>query len=176
MHLLLSFSLLIYFRASPGICLGLFPNVPNNRNLKLTMNYSKLFPHFVSRLIFPTLLAPAFLLLAFNADMLYLSRWQKQARYVISDGIHARFRRNFSEGVQVKYTKEWLQKQFTNPQGIASILLLIGGDIIQKAIAQLACYAPRSVPYSTPVIFSYGWVSYTFKSVANASSSADYFP
>lgn len=174
MHLLLSFSLLIYFRASPGICLGLFPNVPNNR--RLTMNYSKLFPHFVSRLIFPTLLAPAFLLLAFNADMLYLSRWQKHARYVISDGIHARFRRDFSEGVQVKYTKEWLQKQFTNPQGIASILLLIGGDIIQKAIAQLACYAPRSVPYFTPVIFSYGWVSYAFKSVANASSSADYFP
>ncbi|KID86050.1 hypothetical protein MGU_06742 [Metarhizium guizhouense ARSEF 977] len=140
------------------------------------MNYSKVFPRFVSRLLLATLLASAFLLLAFNADMLYLSRWQKHARYGIADGIHARFRRDFSEGVEVKYTTEWLQKQFTNPQGIASILLLIGGDIIQKAIAQLACNAPPSVPYFTPVIFSYGWVSYAFISVANAFGSADYFP
>ncbi|KJK76167.1 hypothetical protein H634G_08573 [Metarhizium anisopliae BRIP 53293] len=140
------------------------------------MNYSKVFPRFVSRLIFPTLLASTFLLLAFNADVLYLSRWQKHARYAISGGIHASFRRDFGEGVQVKYTKEWLQKQFTNPQGIASILLLIGGDIIQKAIAQLACNAPPSVPYFTPVIFTYGWVSYAFISVANAFGSADYFP
>lgn len=63
------------------------------------MNYSKVFPRFVSRLIFPTLLASTFLLLALNADMLYLSRWQKHASHDIVDGIH------FSEGVQVKYTK-----------------------------------------------------------------------
>lgn len=62
------------------------------------------------------------------------------------------------------------------PAGNCSILLLIGGDIIQKAIAQLACNAPPSVPYFTPVIFTYGWVSYAFISVANAFGSADYFP
>jgi len=37
-----------------------------------------------------------------------------------------------------------------------SVLLIIGGDVIQKAIAQL------SGDYLVPVAFSFGWVVYSF--------------
>ena len=49
-----------------------------------------------------------------------------------------------------------LRQQFEHPAEILGILLIIGGDIIQKAIAQLA---GRS---TAPVAFSFGWVSYSF--------------
>ncbi|CAF9940720.1 hypothetical protein IMSHALPRED_002139 [Imshaugia aleurites] len=49
-----------------------------------------------------------------------------------------------------------LREQFKNPAEILGILLLIGGDAIRKAIAQLA--GPRVAP----VAFSFGWVAYSF--------------
>ena len=49
-----------------------------------------------------------------------------------------------------------LRKQFIHPAEVLGILLIIGGDVIQKAIAQLA---GRRV---APVAFSFGWVSYSF--------------
>ncbi|KAI0451043.1 hypothetical protein F5B21DRAFT_507574 [Xylaria acuta] len=51
-----------------------------------------------------------------------------------------------------------------NPSDILSLLLLIGGDIVQKAIAQLVGYKIR-LPGRTkrnvsiaPVAFSFGWI------------------
>ena len=49
-----------------------------------------------------------------------------------------------------------LRQQFEHPAEILGILLIIGGDIIQKAIAQLAGRR------TAPVAFSFGWVSYAF--------------
>ncbi len=45
--------------------------------------------------------------------------------------------------------------QRRNPADILSLLLLVGGDVIQQAIGQLS-----GDPYlPTPVVFSFGWVA-----------------
>ena len=54
-----------------------------------------------------------------------------------------------------------VKSQWQNPSDILSLLLLIGGDVIQRAIAQLA--GDSRLP--TPVVFSFGWVAYTFTSL-----------
>ncbi|KAH0375530.1 putative glucokinase, partial [Aureobasidium melanogenum] len=73
-------------------------------------------------------------------------------------------------------TQAELRTQWTNPGDILSVLLLIGGDIVQKAIAQLVGYElnlyerqkPGTIPKSifgaplTPVAFSFGWVAFSF--------------
>lgn len=51
--------------------------------------------------------------------------------------------------------------QFRNPNDILSVLLIIGGDIVQKALAQVSSTGPA------PVCFSFGWVSYSFISLVN---------
>ncbi|CAM6028782.1 unnamed protein product [Sphagnum balticum] len=56
-------------------------------------------------------------------------------------------------------TDSLLSSQWKNPADILSVLLLIGGDIIQKAIAQL------SGDYLVPVAFSFGWVVYSFSTL-----------
>ena len=56
------------------------------------------------------------------------------------------------------------KSQWQNPSDILSLLLLIGGDVIQHAIAQLA--GDDSLP--TPVVFSFGWVAYSFTSLLSA--------
>lgn len=48
----------------------------------------------------------------------------------------------------------FLSAQWTNPGDILSVLLLLGPEIVQRAVAQLA---GRAV---TPVAFSFGWVAY----------------
>jgi len=57
-----------------------------------------------------------------------------------------------------------VRSQWRNPGDLLSLLLLVGGDVIQRAIAQLA--GDRSLP--TPVVFSFGWVAYTFMSLLSA--------
>jgi len=49
----------------------------------------------------------------------------------------------------------WLRDQWHNPSDIFTILLIIGGEVVQIAIAQL-CAGP--IPYLVPVTFSFGWV------------------
>src|SRR5436190_20883686 len=63
-----------------------------------------------------------------------------------------------------------LRSQWSNPGDILSLLLLIGGDIVQKAIAQVVGVyvqpfkkGPRI--FLTPVAFSFGWVAYSFNSL-----------
>lgn len=48
-----------------------------------------------------------------------------------------------------------LSTQWKNPSDVLSVLLLIGGDIVQKALAQ------TSGGLLTPVCFSFGWVAYS---------------
>ncbi|KAK5174532.1 uncharacterized protein LTR77_001612 [Saxophila tyrrhenica] len=62
-------------------------------------------------------------------------------------------------------TAAWLRGQWSNPGDIFTILLLIGGDIVQTAIAQL-CAGP--VPGLTPVSFSFGWVTYAVSAMLSA--------
>jgi hypothetical protein len=56
--------------------------------------------------------------------------------------------------------------QWRNPGDILSILLLLGPDVVQRAIAQLA---GRSV---TPVAFSFGWVAYAISALLSSFGGA----
>jgi hypothetical protein len=62
---------------------------------------------------------------------------------------------------------EFLKKQFENPGGVLAVLLLIGGDIVQKAIAQLSS-GDVSPTILTPAVFSFGWVGYAFGALMSA--------
>ena len=59
-----------------------------------------------------------------------------------------------------------LRQQFINPAEILSVLLIIGGDIVQKACAQLSP-GKKGIPI-TPVAFSFGWVAYAFGALMSA--------
>jgi hypothetical protein len=74
-----------------------------------------------------------------------------------------------------------LKRQWRNPVDILSLLLLIGGDIVQKAIAQQfgvyvepAKGCPRI--YLTPVAFSFGWVGYAFTSLTSVMGDKQLMP
>lgn len=54
-----------------------------------------------------------------------------------------------------------LRAQWTNPSDVLSVLMIIGGDIVQKALAETS-----GGPF-TPVCFSFGWVAYSFTALVN---------
>ncbi|KAL8899036.1 MAG: hypothetical protein Q9192_001782 [Flavoplaca navasiana] len=56
-------------------------------------------------------------------------------------------------------TADRLANQWNNPNDVLTILLIMGGDIVQKALAQL------SGSHFGPVAFSFGWVSYSFNAL-----------
>jgi hypothetical protein len=58
-------------------------------------------------------------------------------------------------------TEHQLLGQWENPSDVLSVLLIIGGDIVQKALAQ------ASGGYFTPVCFSFGWVAYSFNALVS---------
>ncbi|KAK0105247.1 hypothetical protein ONS95_004364 [Cadophora gregata] len=60
--------------------------------------------------------------------------------------------------------------QFRNPSEIFSVLLLIGGDTIQKAVAQMT---GRKV---TLVAFSFGWVAHSFSALVAAFGDGALMP
>ncbi|KAF7968405.1 hypothetical protein HWV62_30641 [Athelia sp. TMB] len=66
-----------------------------------------------------------------------------------------------------------IKAQWTDPSDILTILTIIGGDIIQGALAQLVSSHPR--PF-TPVAFSFGWVAYSFSAVLQAVGSRRLLP
>ena len=55
-----------------------------------------------------------------------------------------------------------VRSQWANPSDVLSLLLLVGGDVVQKALAQTAGRG------FTPVAFSFGWVSYAFSALLTA--------
>ena len=56
-------------------------------------------------------------------------------------------------------TQHQLSDQWANPSDVLSVLLIIGGDIVQKALAQ------ATGGYFTPVCFSFGWVAYSLNAL-----------
>ncbi|KAK1235127.1 hypothetical protein PQX77_001650, partial [Marasmius sp. AFHP31] len=66
-----------------------------------------------------------------------------------------------------------LRDQWRDPEDILSILMIIGGDIVQSALAQLVSSHPR--PF-TPVAFSFGWVAYSFSAILSAVGSRRLVP
>ncbi|KAJ6186444.1 hypothetical protein N7519_007745 [Penicillium mononematosum] len=64
-------------------------------------------------------------------------------------------------------TAEYFAAQWVNPGDIFSVLLLLGPEIVQQAVAQLA---GRSI---TPVAFSFGWVAYSTKALKLALTEID---
>ena len=76
-------------------------------------------------------------------------------------------------------TSGQLLQQFVNPSDILSLLLLVGGDVIQRAIAQLFGFyiQPfRIKVYLTPVAFSFGWVGYAFTSLTSVVGDKQLMP
>ncbi|KAK6609212.1 hypothetical protein H4I96_03143 [Botrytis cinerea] len=75
-----------------------------------------------------------------------------------------------------------LRKQWSNPGDILSLLLLIGGDTVQKAIAQLVGYTlspfgSRGLSIGlTPVAFSFGWVAYGFTNLLSVVGERKLMP
>jgi hypothetical protein len=61
--------------------------------------------------------------------------------------------------------------QWQNPAHIASLLLLVGGYIVQYALAQ---QTGDTLP--TPGVFSFGWVSYTFLGLLSTISNGGLLP
>ncbi|KAK6353605.1 hypothetical protein TWF696_005568 [Orbilia brochopaga] len=82
-----------------------------------------------------------------------------------------------------------LKDQWSNPSDILSLLLLIGGDIVQQAIAQLVALriphrrklrdeADDNAYFFTlaPVAFSFGWVAYAFNSLMTVFGTGTLMP
>lgn len=67
-----------------------------------------------------------------------------------------------------------LASQWANPGDILSLLLIVGGDVVQKAVAQLtAITSPPFLPNGrrlcfTPIAFSFGWVAFAFSTLMSA--------
>ena len=51
--------------------------------------------------------------------------------------------------------------------------MLIGGDVVQRAVAQLAGSGPFSI---TPVAFSFGWVAYSVNAVLSSVGTGRLMP
>jgi hypothetical protein len=60
---------------------------------------------------------------------------------------------------------DYLAAQWENPSDILSILLLLGPETIQAAVAQLA---GRVI---TPVSFSFGWAAYAAKALISVNGN-----
>src|SRR5579862_8567675 len=79
-------------------------------------------------------------------------------------------------------TASQLRTQLSNPSDILSLLLLVGGDIVQKALAQFVSvrvklttrYGPTLL--LTPVAFSFGWVAYAFTSLTSIIGGKQLMP
>lgn len=63
-----------------------------------------------------------------------------------------------------------LRQQWLQPTDVFSVLLLLGGDIVNKALAQL------SGGLLTPVTFSFGWVSYSVTTFLASVGDAKLMP
>lgn len=87
--------------------------------------------------------------------------------------VHLTTRQDESDGKSRDMPGGLFRAQLTNPKEMMSILLLIGGDVIQRAMAQLTGPKGR---WFTPVIFSFGWVTYAFSTVSNAIGDGTFLP
>lgn len=69
---------------------------------------------------------------------------------------HAAAMRQHARAVAGSTTASDMASQWANPSDITAVAMVIGGDVVQKALAQTTgCWF-------TPVCFSFGWVAYSF--------------
>ncbi|KAH8744686.1 hypothetical protein F5883DRAFT_609797 [Diaporthe sp. PMI_573] len=67
-------------------------------------------------------------------------------------------------------TASVLASQWTNPSEVTTVLMIIGGDVVQKALAQTTgCWY-------TPVCFSFGWVPYSFTALISVLGDGRLLP
>ena len=66
-----------------------------------------------------------------------------------------------SENATASGVSDLLLSQWRNPSDILSVLMILGPEIVQRAVAQLA---GRRV---TPAAFSFGWVAYAMSALLN---------
>lgn len=67
-------------------------------------------------------------------------------------------------------TASILGAQWTNPSEVTTVLMIIGGDVVQKALAQTTgCWY-------TPVCFSFGWVPYSFTALISVLGDGRLLP
>lgn len=83
---------------------------------------------------------------------------------------HALQNRDASSAINVS---SQIIAQWSQPSDILSLLLLVGGDVIQRALAQ---QAGGHNPLPTPVVFSFGWVAYTFLGLLAAVGDKTFLP
>lgn len=63
-----------------------------------------------------------------------------------------------------------ISSQWVNPSDVTAVLMVIGGDVVQKALAQTTgCLY-------TPVCFSFGWVAYTFSALVGVLGDGRLLP
>ncbi|KAF3278367.1 hypothetical protein TWF132_001219 [Orbilia oligospora] len=76
------------------------------------------------------------------------------------------------EGAEEAFARvsEYLLEQWQNPSDILSVLMLLGPDIVQRSIAQLA---GRVV---TPCAFSFGWVAYSASALVSSLGDGRLMP
>ncbi|OJZ80182.1 hypothetical protein ASPFODRAFT_65920 [Aspergillus luchuensis CBS 106.47] len=67
-------------------------------------------------------------------------------------------------------SREELSYQLTNPSDIFSVLLILGSDVVWRAIAQLAG------PPVTPIAFPFGWVAYVVSALLTAIGENRFMP
>ena len=66
-----------------------------------------------------------------------------------------------------------MHAQWQNPRDILPVLLLLGGDIVQVAVAQLAATGPGLF---APVAFSFGWLAYSISALSSALGDGRLLP
>lgn len=67
-------------------------------------------------------------------------------------------------------TASVLGSQWTNPSEVTTVLMIIGADVVQKALAQTTgCWY-------TPVCFSFGWVPYSFTALISVLGDGRLLP
>lgn len=78
-----------------------------------------------------------------------------------------------SEAIQTNFAS--VRGQWHNPSNILAILMIIGGDVVQCAIAQLSSSQFGPVPL-VPVAFSFGWVAYSLHALLSAIGKSRLMP
>jgi hypothetical protein len=80
------------------------------------------------------------------------------------------YRKSSKSSSATMTTVSQLRAQWSDPGDVLSLLLIIGGDIIQKALAQSTA---GRVP---PVCFSFGWVAYSFTTLVGVIGDGRLLP
>ena len=69
-----------------------------------------------------------------------------------------------------------INMQWSHPGDVFSLLLLVGGDVVQRAIAPLVGFQLFKEFPLAPVCFSFGWVAYAFTMIATAAGKLQLMP